>query len=258
MINALFGSQSIVKVLYYLFVNGHCYASELRKQFDSALTPFQNALEQLEQDGVLMSEHHGKTRLFRFDPGYPLLNDLEKLLQSAYLLLPPEEKRKYLVEKSNQGSRPLFASEKKKVLMLCWDKLQDIKQFTMQAKGDAFASKGQGEVQLIKEAENRILFRKKGFWISPQGHPIDFTNQVRWELNRKDSCLHYAPEQRGEFHLSYVIRLFPTGKSELSTKDDDVSEGRYRGKLCLDKRSIRSGWRVLTDQKNEEIECIYF
>lgn len=258
MINALFGNQSIVKVLYYLLVNGHCYASALRKQFGSALTPFQNALELLEREGVLMSELHGKTRLFRFDPGYPLLVDLEKLIQSAFLLLSPDEKKKYLVEKTIAGKRPLFQSERKKILLQCWEKLHEVKQFTMQARGDAFVSKGQGEVRLIKESENRILFHKKGFWISPQGHAIDFTNQVRWELNRKDSCLHYSPERRGEMHLSYAIPLSPSGKFELSTKEDQGSDGHYRGKLYLDKQALKSHWRVLTEQKNEEIECIYF
>lgn len=258
MLQTLFGSQSVVKVLYYLFVNGHCYASELRKQFGSALTPFQNALEQLERDGVLMSELHGKTRLFRFDPGYPLLDDLERLLQSAYHLLPPEEKKQYLLEKTPQGKRPLFASDRKRALMHCWDKLHEVKQFTMQARGDAFASKGQGEVQLFKESESCIVFRKKGFWINAQGLAIDFSNQVRWELNRKESCLHYSPEGRSDTSQHYVIPLFPSGKYELSTMDSADSEGNYRGKISFDKRSIKSDWRVLTNHKNEEIECIYF
>jgi hypothetical protein len=257
MIHSLFGSQSIVRVLYFLLVNGHCYASELRKQFDSALTPFQNALEQLEREGVLMCELHGKTRLFRFNPGFPLLGELERLLQRAYLLLPHEEKMKYLVEKRSQGNRPLFASEKKKIALSFWGKLQQVKQFTIKAKGDGFVSNGKGEVRLVKEAENRILFSQKGFWIGSNGHSIDFSSQVRWELNRKDSCLLYSQEQRGGMALSGMIPLFPTGKCELRTQENAESEALYRGIFHLDRLAVRLHWRILAEQKNQEIECIY-
>lgn len=257
MIHSLFGSQSIVRVLYFLLVNGHCYASQLRKQFDSALTPFQNALEQLEREGVLMCELHGKTRLFRFNPGFPLLDELERLLQKAYLLLPHDEKMKYLVEKGIQGNRPLFANEKKKIILTFWDKLKHIKQFTVKAKGDGFMSHGKGEVRLVKETENRILFCKKGFWIGSNGHSIDFSSQVRWELNRKDSSLLYSQEQRGGMSLTAMIPLFPRGKCELRTNENGESEDFYRGIFHLEKLALRLHWRILAEQKNQEIECLY-
>ena len=63
------------------------------------LTPHQKALLRLEKGGVIISFCEGKTRLYRFNPAFPLFHELELLLKKAYHLLPAQEKKGYYVAK---------------------------------------------------------------------------------------------------------------------------------------------------------------
>src|ERR1700687_2821984 len=95
MLEALFGNESIERVLFYLLQNKTCYALQLKKQFQSALSPMQQALLRLEKGGILASTLVGKTRVFQFNPRYLFLDELCSFLQCAYETLPEEIKKKY-------------------------------------------------------------------------------------------------------------------------------------------------------------------
>lgn len=95
MLEALFGNESIERVLFYLLKNKTCYALQLKKQFQSTLSPMQQALLRLERGGILVSTLIGKTRIFQFNPRYLFLEELCSFLQRAYETLPEEIKKKY-------------------------------------------------------------------------------------------------------------------------------------------------------------------
>ncbi len=95
MLEALFGNESIERVLFYLLQNNTCYALQLKKQFQSALSPLQQALLRLEKGGILVSTLVGKTRVFQFNPRYLFLDELRSFLQRVYETLPEEIKKKY-------------------------------------------------------------------------------------------------------------------------------------------------------------------
>ena len=95
MLEALFGNVSIERVLFYLLQNQTCYALQLKKQFQSTLSPMQQALLRLEKGNILVSTLVGKTRVFQFNPRFPFLKELCSFLQSVYETLPEEIKKKY-------------------------------------------------------------------------------------------------------------------------------------------------------------------
>jgi hypothetical protein len=95
MLEALFGNESIERVLFYILKNNTCYALQLKKQFRSALSPVQQALLRLERGGILVSTLIGKTRVFQFNPRFFFLEELRSFLQRAYETLPEEIKKKY-------------------------------------------------------------------------------------------------------------------------------------------------------------------
>lgn len=95
MLEALFGNESIERVLFYLLRNETCYALQLKKQFQCTLSAMQQALLRLEKGGILVSTLVGKTRVFQFNPRYPFLSELRFFLQRAYETLPEEIKKKY-------------------------------------------------------------------------------------------------------------------------------------------------------------------
>ena len=95
MLEALFGNETIERVLFYLLKNKTCYALQLKKQFQSTLSPMQQALLRLEKGGILVSSLIGKTRIFQFNPRYLFLEELCSFLQRVYETLPDKIKKKY-------------------------------------------------------------------------------------------------------------------------------------------------------------------
>jgi len=95
MLENLFGSPVIEKVLFYLLKNEKTYASELSRVFEMSLFGFQKALERLEKGGVIVSQMEGKTRLYRFNPRYSMLKELKFFLEKSYSFLPKEFQLKY-------------------------------------------------------------------------------------------------------------------------------------------------------------------
>ena len=81
MLDDLFGSPLRVKILQYIVECSDAYSLELTRQFKRSLFSVQSQLKKLEQSGVLVSRSVGKTRLFTFNPRYPLKAELTALLR---------------------------------------------------------------------------------------------------------------------------------------------------------------------------------
>jgi len=95
MLEALFGNETIERVLFYLLQNKTCYALQLKKQFQTSLSRMQQALLRLESGGILVSTLVGKTRVFQFNPRFFFRKELLAFLQIVYDTLPEEIKKKY-------------------------------------------------------------------------------------------------------------------------------------------------------------------
>lgn len=95
MLESLFGTSIIEKILFYLLVNQKCYATQLRNTFNVPLYSFQRGLARLENGGIIISHEEGKTVIYEFNPRYPFLSQLKNFLSKAYSFLPTELKEKY-------------------------------------------------------------------------------------------------------------------------------------------------------------------
>jgi len=95
MLESIFGTPIIEKVLFFMLVNNRCYASQLKEAFQMPLYSFQRALTRLEKGGVLVSYKEGKTLLYQFNPRYPFLSELLAFLQKAYSSFPEDFREKY-------------------------------------------------------------------------------------------------------------------------------------------------------------------
>ena len=94
MLEGLFGNKVIEKILFYLIANENCFPSELHRQFKLPLFGIQNALARLEKQGIIVSFKEGKTRIYQWNPRYPLINELKSFLEKAYSFLPESMKEK--------------------------------------------------------------------------------------------------------------------------------------------------------------------
>ena len=96
MLKPLFGSENCEKVLVFLVARGEGYPRQIAKFFDSDFRGIYNQLDKLEAGGVIRSRTVGRTRLYSFNPRYPVFKEL-KILFEKVLSLYPEDKREALL-----------------------------------------------------------------------------------------------------------------------------------------------------------------
>lgn len=95
MLEAIFGNATIEKVLLYLQNYDEGYASEIASTFSISLSVVQKQLKRLEEGGVIVSQPKGRTRLFFWNPRYPLRKELQSLLEKSFDFMSESEVRKY-------------------------------------------------------------------------------------------------------------------------------------------------------------------
>jgi len=105
MLEPLFGNKNIEKIFFFLIINKKCYGTQLSRIFDQALSPFQNSLDRLESGGILVSFLEGRVRNYQFNPRYPFLKELLKLIEKAYQFLPEELKHEYYEHRERRRPR---------------------------------------------------------------------------------------------------------------------------------------------------------
>jgi len=95
MLEKLFGSKTAENVLMYMFVYEEGYPTEISRTFSLPISMVQKQLEKFEEGGILSSRLRGKVRIYQWNPRYPYLEELKKLLARNFEYLPAEIKDKY-------------------------------------------------------------------------------------------------------------------------------------------------------------------
>jgi len=253
MLDILCGSKNAQRILTFLFVNGKCYGSQLHRLLKTPLTPLQKTLMRLEKGGIIASYFEGKTRLYQFNPAFPLLTELEPLLRKSYLLLSPEEKKKYSVFKRESGGQ---------IITTVWERLKQIRHLTFHAqtrcKEGGWNGKGKGEVIITPEGDKVLIFQEKGTWRGEQGQEFDFSNVFRWTLDPKTKMIALEHLRHGWNRPIFLFHLVPSGNQSLESLDSHLCEGdTYFGRIYCDQHSLRLNWRVIGPKKNEEMDYYY-
>lgn len=263
MFEVLFGNKSVEKILIFLFVNGRCYGTQLQRIFSTPLTPLQKVLIRLEKGGLISSQYEGKTRIYRFNQGFPLLSELEQLLKKAFTLLPPHKKKLYYVENKHL-KRNLGSSEKSlNTLLEFWEKLSSIRELRFLAHSNSkenlgWNGSGKGDVAITKKDSNVLLFNEKGFWKGKDNKDISFTNTFRWTLDRISGVISLEHLRHGIENPVFLFHLAPSALHSLSSIDSHLCDGdSYFGQVHFDRYSLKLTWRVIGPKKNEEIEYCY-
>lgn len=259
MLEAIVGSRSVQNVLLFLFINGKCYGTQVQRQLRMALTPIQKALDRLEKGGIVMSYYEGKTRLYHFNPSYPLLSELEQLISRAYAHLPAQEKRMFCYVKPQEG----VAHEGTKVLASFWKRLALVQNLTFVAKSKSkdesgWNGQGKGAVTISKEGDKILIFQEKGSWKDKSGNEIAFSNTFRWTLDIHAQVISLEHLRHGFDAPVFLFHLAPSGGQSLSSLDSHLcGEDAYFGQVIIDRHSLRLSWRVIGPKKNEEIQTYY-
>jgi hypothetical protein len=109
MLEPLFGSVNKERVLFFISARGEGYARDIARFFATDLTPVQGQLDTLERGGILASRLAGRTRLYTFDPRYPLLTELKAFLAKALSFYPREEQERLVAarQRPRRAGKPL-------------------------------------------------------------------------------------------------------------------------------------------------------
>jgi DNA-binding transcriptional ArsR family regulator len=101
----LFGSKTAEIVLMYLFVFQEGYPTEISRIFSIPLNMIQKQLFKFEEGGMLVSRLRGKVRIYQWNPRYPFLNEVKKLLERNFEYLPEFIKEKYYRQRTRPRRR---------------------------------------------------------------------------------------------------------------------------------------------------------
>ena len=88
MIEAIVGSEGAERVLLFLIARSEGYASEIASFYDMDVSTVQNQLKRMEREGLLVNTLSGRTRVYRFNPRYAFLTEVEALLSKALGMAP--------------------------------------------------------------------------------------------------------------------------------------------------------------------------
>ncbi len=102
MLEKLVGSKTAWRVLMYLYVYQEGYPTEISRIFSIPLNMIQKQLSKFEDGGILVSRLMGKVRIYKWNPRYPFLKEVENLLARNFEYLPEDIKDRYY----RQRTRP--------------------------------------------------------------------------------------------------------------------------------------------------------
>ncbi len=259
MLEGLCGNKNVQKVLLFLFVNSKCYGAQLQRLLRTPLTSLQNALSRLEKGKVISSYSEGKTKIYRLNPSYPLLAELELLLKKSYTLLSPQEKKLYSSLQQEGVDRLVQDGE----LYGFWDRLKTVKELTLHARTRSkdetgWDGRGKGNVLTALESETILTFHERGSWQVQQNQNMTFSNTFRWTLDREAGMISLEHLRLGANNPVFLFHLAPTGSHLLASVDAHLcEEDVYLAQVTWDRHHIRLFWRVIGPKKNEEMEYFY-
>lgn len=102
-------NETAEKVLLYLQNYGEGYARAITATYGLALNGVQRQLLKLEAEGVLVSQMKGRTRMFQWNPRYPLRKELAALLEKALTFVPETDARRWFLsrQRPRRAGKPL-------------------------------------------------------------------------------------------------------------------------------------------------------
>ena len=96
MLEYLLGSINKERVLIYLVANQEGYARAIAAFFGTSLRNIQLQLDNLEAGGMLVSRTEGRTRLYAFNPRWPMRAELLALITRVLDYYPAAERARIL------------------------------------------------------------------------------------------------------------------------------------------------------------------
>lgn len=265
MLSTLLNSVSSQRILLFLFVNQTAYPCQIQQCLDTPLTPLQRGCERLEKGGVIKSFYEGKRRIYTFNTGYPLYQELQQLLKKGYTLLPPQEKKLYHCIAPSFTTAKEHINHKKETkyqLLELWERLKGVHRLTLSATQIAQPQlqdrQAQAEVSVESEGENTLIFREKGHWFLQEQEEMTFSNVFRWQLDLSCSLISLEHLRYGDQHPIFLFHLRRVKPYHLQACDPHLcADDCYGADLRWNRRTIDLHVRTIGPDKNTYLQYCY-
>lgn len=249
MLQALLGSRSSERILLFLLVNETCYPHQLFGVLDLSLSPIQNTLQRFERGGILISRPEGKRILYEFNRSWPLMDELEKLLQKAFTELSIEERKMYYTAKVQTGLK----KADREGLRALWKALQVVSRVKLIASSSTWNGTGEGMVHVIEKGSTLEWF-ERGQWKGAQS----FRNHFRFTFLREQGMIALEHLRFGEARPKFLFHFIPIRPGIFESTDPHLGgEEAYLGRLHHTELFIELTLKTIGPKKNEKIESIY-
>jgi len=96
MLEALLGSSIKEKILIFLVSRESGYARQIAEFYEVSVTSVVKQLHNLEQGNVLYTQVQGRTKVYKFNPRYSFLKELEQLLLKTLDFYPKDLKNELI------------------------------------------------------------------------------------------------------------------------------------------------------------------
>ncbi|MBI5273769.1 MAG: winged helix-turn-helix transcriptional regulator [Chlamydiales bacterium] len=259
MIKSIVGCKSVERILFYLLLHDKCYAHLLHRILNIPLSPIQKGLSRLEKGEIIIGFIEGKTRVYQFNPNYPLLNELQMLLKMGFHHLPLQEKKSYYYSQSTTSEN---TKENRELLHVIWRQLKQVNRVSWIAKSKSkkpygWDGKGNGDV-VMQSSENHIIFHEQGSWQGEDKTLHQYSNSFRWTLSRAKGLLSLEHLRLGKDNPVFLFHLTKARGNFLESMHPHIcKEDAYFGRLEYNDLFLKLHFRTIGPKKNEEIEYIY-
>ena len=90
LLESLVGCTNAERILLFMAARDKGYAQEIAKTFDVAPSQVQRILDRRERDGMLVSNEIGRTRVYEFNPRFPLKDEVKAMFSKALMMYPDD------------------------------------------------------------------------------------------------------------------------------------------------------------------------
>jgi hypothetical protein len=94
MLEYLLGSADAERALLFLAERRSGYGREIAAFWDTSVSGIQRQLDRLEAGGVLQGQAVGRTRVYSWNPRWPMRDELQALLAKASGFLPDDQRQR--------------------------------------------------------------------------------------------------------------------------------------------------------------------
>jgi hypothetical protein len=109
MLKALLGSDDAERVLLFISERGSGYGREIATFWNTNVYGIQRQLDRLEYGGILQGTSVGRTRVYTWNPRWPLTVQLQAVLAKAVTYLPEADlvRLRYVRRRPRRRRKPL-------------------------------------------------------------------------------------------------------------------------------------------------------